>query len=82
MLSNRKDQMVKRPLHQVLIKDDDKMRAQASALETGANIFIHGYLRTEFRRNQDEKLRAIYYVRPKKIVVSQQRSDNFAAGET
>lgn len=58
------------------------MRQQASALETGTGIFIHGSLKTEHARTQDEKLRAMYYIIPKKLIVSQKTAANFNADES
>lgn len=76
MVLNRKEQVYKRRLHQILIKYDENMRQRANCIDVGANVFIHGFLKSESVRNKDEKLRSMYYIRPTKLVVIEQREKN------
>lgn len=76
---NRKEQQYKRRIHQVLIKDNDKMRQLASSLDAGSGVFIRGFLRTEIARTKDGKTRPLYYIRPRKLIVNQPNASDFDA---
>lgn len=64
-------------MHQVLIRDNDKMRQLASSLDAGSGVFIRGFLKTEVTRTKDGKTRGLYYIRPRKLIVNQQNASDF-----
>lgn len=57
------------------------MRQKAIGLEIGTDVFIHGFLKTEHTRTEDEKLRGMYYIRPRKLIITQKTTNNVDADD-
>lgn len=64
--------------HQVMIKDDEHMRQQATVLGEDAEVFIHGYLHTRPAQAVDGNMRGIYYIRPRQLVIRKLGSNESA----